>query len=108
MIPRANLPHPIRGLLIGPIVAPMAYWIGLMAYVWVRDFRFDWFQALRELMMITAFGLPIAYAVAFVWGRRFSTRSTASAGCALRQLLRRAPWVGRSSPCGSRSTSRAA
>ena len=50
------------------MIAPIAYWIGVMAYAWVRDFRLSWFQALRELVMIAAFGLPIAYAVAFVWG----------------------------------------
>lgn len=60
--------HPIRGLLVGPMIAPIAYWVGVMAYAWVRDFRLGWFQALRELMVIAAFGLPIAYAAAFVWG----------------------------------------
>lgn len=60
--------HPIRGLLIGPVITPFAYWIGVMAYAWVSDFRLDWFQALRELAVIVAFGLPIAYAAAFVWG----------------------------------------
>ena len=60
--------HPIRGLLIGPLVAPLAYWIGVMASAWIRDVRLDWFQALRELAVIAAFGLPIAYAVALVWG----------------------------------------
>ncbi|OGT83397.1 MAG: hypothetical protein A3H91_07680 [Gammaproteobacteria bacterium RIFCSPLOWO2_02_FULL_61_13] len=39
-----------------------------MVYGWVSDFRFDWFQALRELAIIAAFGLPIAYAATFVWG----------------------------------------
>lgn len=60
--------HPIRGLLIGPMIAPLAYWIGVMAYAWLRDFRLSWFQALRELMMIAAFGLPIAYAAALILG----------------------------------------
>lgn len=60
--------HPIRGLLIGPMIAPIAYWVGVMAYAWARDFRLSWFQALRELVMIAAFGLPIAYAAALVWG----------------------------------------
>ena len=39
-----------------------------MASAWIRDVRLDWFQALRELAVIAAFGLPIAYAVALVWG----------------------------------------
>src|SRR5574341_1728756 len=60
--------HPIRGLLVGPMVAPFAYWIGVMAHAWVRDFRLSWFQALRELVMIAAFGLPISYVVALVYG----------------------------------------
>ena len=66
---KVSMRHPIRGLLIGPMIAPIAYWTGVMADAWVRDFRqISWFQALRELMVITAFGLPIAYAAAFVWG----------------------------------------
>ena len=60
--------HPIRGLLIGPLVAPIAYWIGAMAYAWIRGFRLNWYQSLRELTVIAAFGLPIAYAGALVWG----------------------------------------
>lgn len=64
----SSMRHPIRGLLIGPLVAPIAYWIGGMAHAWIRDFRLDWFQALRELAMIAAFGLPIAYAATFLWG----------------------------------------
>lgn len=63
-----HMRHPIRGLLVGPAVAPIAYWIGVMAYAWSSDLRLSWFQALRELAMIAAFGLPIAYAAAFVWG----------------------------------------
>lgn len=60
--------HPVRGLLAAPIIAPIAYWIGVMAYAWASDFRLEWFRALRELAMITAFGLPVAYAATLVWG----------------------------------------
>lgn len=60
--------HPIRGLLIAPMTVPLAYWIGVMANAWLSDFRLSWLKALRELMVIVAFGLPIAYAAAFVWG----------------------------------------
>ena len=60
--------RPIRGLLIGPMIVPIAYWIGVMAYAWIRDVRLDWFPALRELVVIVAFGLPMAYAAALVWG----------------------------------------
>lgn len=60
--------HPIRGLLIGPLIAPVAYWIGVMAYGSIRNFRLDWFQALREFVVIVTFGLPIAYVATFIWG----------------------------------------
>ncbi len=60
--------HPIRGLLIGPMVVPAAYWIGVMAYALMGDSRLGWWKALRELAVIVAFGLPIAYAAALVWG----------------------------------------
>lgn len=60
--------HPIRGLLIGPMITPLSYWIGVMAYALAGDSRLNWLKALRELLVIVAFGLPIAYAAAFVWG----------------------------------------
>lgn len=60
--------HPIRGLLIGPVIVPVVYWIGVVGYVWVRDGHLRLFQALRELMMIVVFGLPIAYTAALFWG----------------------------------------
>jgi len=60
--------HPIRGLLIGPLVVPIGYWIGVMAYAWTSNFHLDWFQALRELLVVAVFGLPIAYAAALLWG----------------------------------------
>ena len=50
------------------MVAPVAYWIGIMAYALSGESRFDWFHALRELGVICMFGLPVAYAVALVWG----------------------------------------
>lgn len=60
--------HPIRGLLICPLVAPLAYWLGVLGHAWSSDFRLDGVQALRELATITAFGLPIAYVATLVWG----------------------------------------
>jgi len=61
--------HPVRGLLLGPVVVPIAYWLGGTAHAWARqDFRFDVSHALRELLLIVAFGLPIAWAAALVWG----------------------------------------
>ena len=63
-----NARHPIRGFLVGPLVAPLGYWGGTIANAWAGGLRFDWSEALRELVTIAAFGLPIAYAAAFVWG----------------------------------------
>ena len=60
--------HTIRGLLIGPMITPLAYWIGVMAYALAGDSRLSWLKALRELLVVVAFGLPIAYAAALVWG----------------------------------------
>jgi hypothetical protein len=60
--------HPIRGLLIGPLVAPVAYWIGVLANAWRNGARLEWFQALRELVMIVPYGLPVAYVATLVWG----------------------------------------
>ena len=73
--------HPIRGLLIGPLVAPFAYWIGVMAWVGLVEARFDSFRALRELKLILVFGLPVAYAAALAWVLLLSTCFTGSAGC---------------------------
>lgn len=60
--------HPVRALLISPLVVPLAYWIGTLVYAWLSDFRLNWIQALRELLTISVFGLPVAYAAALVWG----------------------------------------
>jgi hypothetical protein len=61
--------HPVRGLLLGPLAVPIAYWLGGTALAWVRqDWRFDGSHALRELLAIVGFGLPIAWAAALVWG----------------------------------------
>ena len=54
--------HTIRGLLIGPLVAPVAYWIGVMLFVRRSARGLDWYPALRELGVIVTFGLPVAYA----------------------------------------------
>lgn len=61
--------HLLRGLLVGPLVVPVAYWVGITAYAWWHDLFVSWFpHALRELAVIVAFGLPIAYVAAFAWG----------------------------------------
>ena len=60
--------HPLRGLLIGPMFVPLAYWVGVMVFVQSGDSHFSAWKALRELAVIVAFGLPIAYVAAFAWG----------------------------------------
>ncbi len=60
--------HPVRALLVGPIAVPLAYWLGILVYGLISHLRFDWLQALRELAVIFAFGLPIAYVATLVWG----------------------------------------
>jgi hypothetical protein len=59
---------PVRGLLIGPLVVPVGYWIVAMVKALVRGYSLDLSVAFRELTVVAAFGLPIAYAAAFVWG----------------------------------------
>jgi hypothetical protein len=63
-----ELRRPVRGLLIGPVVAPIAYWVAMTADAMVHDVSFNLGHALREVLTICAFGIPIAYAVALVWG----------------------------------------
>lgn len=60
--------RPVRGLLIGPLAAPLAYWIGILIWAQLGERRFDAFEAVRELQVILAFGLPVAYGAALVWG----------------------------------------
>jgi hypothetical protein len=63
-----SMRHPIRGLLIGPFVAPVAYWMGVLLFVRRDAMGFEWYRALRELTVICTFGLPVAYAAALVFG----------------------------------------
>lgn len=61
--------HPVRGFLIGPLIVPMAYWLGGTAWAWAwQDARINVLHALRELMVIVTFGLPIAYVAALALG----------------------------------------
>lgn len=60
--------HPLRGLLIGPLVAPLAYWIGVLLFVRRSSRGLDWYPALRELGVIVTFGLPVAYAATLLLG----------------------------------------
>lgn len=60
--------HPIRGLLIGPLVAPVAYWIGVLLFARRDASGLDWYRALRELGVIVTFGLPVAYAATLLLG----------------------------------------
>jgi len=60
--------HPLRGLLLGPLIAPISYWIGLAVYASLSDVPLSSSNPLRELAVIVVFGLPIAYAAALLWG----------------------------------------
>ena len=60
--------RPVRGFLIGPVVAPIAYWLAMTADAVAHGVSFSLSHALREGLVIGAFGLPIAYGVALVWG----------------------------------------
>lgn len=60
--------HPLRGLLIGPLVAPFAYWVGVLLFAQRDAGGLDFFRALRELKVIFAIGLPVAYAATLLFG----------------------------------------
>jgi hypothetical protein len=61
--------RPLRGLLIGPSVVPVAYWLGVTAHALAgQGVRLDIVHALRELLVIVAFGLPLAWGAALLWG----------------------------------------
>lgn len=60
--------HPIRALLVGPLVAPVAYWIGVLLFVRRGSRGLDWYPALHELVVICTFGLPVAYAATLLLG----------------------------------------
>ncbi len=60
--------RPIRGLLLGPLVVPVGYWIGIMAYACIRGACADPNAALRELRVIFLFGLPVTYIAVLAWG----------------------------------------
>lgn len=60
--------HPVRGFLVGPLLAPLAYWLGVLLVARPSGTRFDGSQALRELMAIVPFGLPVAYAATLLLG----------------------------------------
>jgi hypothetical protein len=59
--------HPVRGLVIGPLVAPPVYWIGVAANAWIHHVRLDWFESVRELSVIVAYGLPVTFVATLVW-----------------------------------------
>ena len=63
-----SLRRPIRGLLIGSAIVPLCYWLAMTADAAAHEVRFNFLHSLRELMIITAFGVPVALAAAFMWG----------------------------------------
>ena len=60
--------HPLRGLLIGPLAAPVVYWIGFIVYATARGAPFTVSRTLAELALVLALGLPIAYVVTLIIG----------------------------------------
>jgi hypothetical protein len=64
----APMHRPIRALLLGAAVAPVCYWLAMTVDAAARGVRVDLLRALRELMIISAFGAPIALAAAFFVG----------------------------------------
>jgi len=61
------LRRPLRGLLIGALVVPACYWLAMTADATAHEVMFNLLHSLRELMIITAFGVPMALGAAFVW-----------------------------------------
>ncbi|MBI4885818.1 MAG: hypothetical protein HY824_01885 [Acidobacteria bacterium] len=60
--------HPIRALLVSTAVVPLGYWLAMVAEATAHGVRFGVVRALRELMIISAFGGPTALAMAVLWG----------------------------------------
>lgn len=60
--------HPFRALLVSAAVVPLGYWLAMVAEATAHGVRFGFVRALRELMIITACGGPIALAIAVLWG----------------------------------------
>ncbi len=60
--------HPIRALLVSAAVVPLGYWLAIMAEATALGGRCGVVRALRELMIISAFGGPTALAMALLWG----------------------------------------
>ena len=62
------LARPIRGLLGGALVVPLAYWIAMMVDASAHKVLLGLSGAAREFFMIVAFGVPLAVVVALIWG----------------------------------------
>lgn len=60
--------HPIRGFLLAPLPAPLAYYLGILVWRAWGGSSPGWPQALRDLEMCVLFGLPLAYATLVAWG----------------------------------------
>lgn len=63
-----SLRRPIRGLLAGAAVVPLGYWFAMMTEATIHGVRFGVVRTLRELMIVIAFGGPMALAMALLWG----------------------------------------
>jgi len=63
-----TLAHPLRGLRIGSMAAPVAHWAAITGSALVGAQRFSGSQSSRDFIMIVLIGQPIAWVVALVWG----------------------------------------
>src|SRR5437762_4760342 len=102
-----HMKHPIRGLLMGALAAPLGYWIGTMALAWTASLRISGAQAVRELAVIVSFGTPVACAAASSGARRHSISSTGWDGFELPRSCAPLRLVAQSLLYGSNTYSRA-
>jgi hypothetical protein len=59
--------HPIRGLLVGPLAAPLAFWIVSAAHARaIGSHTYE--HTLYDMAFVVAITLPWSYAISWKWG----------------------------------------
>jgi hypothetical protein len=59
--------HPIRGLLVGPLAAPLAFWIVSAAHARaIGSHTYE--HTLYDMAFVVAITLPWSYAISWTWG----------------------------------------
>jgi hypothetical protein len=66
--PESLVARPLRGFLIGPCVAPLGYWLLVTTDAVQRGAAFSLGKVVQEGVVIGVVGMPLAYAVALIWG----------------------------------------